>query len=307
MESLTWNKTDTDAVYAYMQEQERPAYMDTVRSVTAENGVPYLSFPMLESESFIEHGFSTRKGGVSTGIYESMNLTFNLEDDPENVSENFRRMAAALHTVPEKMVYSKQTHTTNVLKIEEHHKGMGIVRERDFDNIDGLVTNVPGICLVTFYADCVPLYFVDPVKKAIGLSHSGWRGTVGKIGKVTIELMQKTYGSDPEDIIAAIGPSICRDCYEVSGDVIQQFRESFDEAYWPELFYKKENGKYQLDLWRANERIFTEAGIREDHIAVTNVCTHCNPDILFSHRTTGDKRGNVSAFLALKQMTTRGV
>ena len=118
MESLTWNKTDTDAVYAYMQEQERPTYTDTVRSVTAENGVPYLRFPMLESESFIEHGFSTRKGGVSTGIYESMNLTFNLEDDPENVSENFRRMAAALHTVPEKMVYSKQTHTTNVLKIE---------------------------------------------------------------------------------------------------------------------------------------------------------------------------------------------
>lgn len=159
MESLTWNKTDTDAVYAYMQEQERPAYMDTVRSVTAENGVPYLRFPMLESESFIEHGFSTRKGGVSTGIYESMNLTFNLEDDPENVSENFRRMAAALHTVPEKMVYSKQTHTTNVLKIEEHHKGMGIVRERDFDNIDGLVTNVPGICLVTSYADCIPHFF----------------------------------------------------------------------------------------------------------------------------------------------------
>lgn len=88
-----------------------------------------------------------------------MNLTFNLEDDPENVSENFRRMAAALHTVPEKMVYSKQTHTTNVLKIEEHHKGMGIVRERDFDNIDGLVTNVPGICLVTSYADCIPLFF----------------------------------------------------------------------------------------------------------------------------------------------------
>ena len=159
MESLTWNKTDTDAVYAYMQEQERPTYTDTVRSVTAENGVPYLRFPMLESESFIEHGFSTRKGGVSTGIYESMNLTFNLEDDPENVSENFRRMAAALHTVPEKMVYSKQTHTTNVLKIEEHHKGMGIVRERDFDNIDGLVTNVPGICLVTSYADCIPLFF----------------------------------------------------------------------------------------------------------------------------------------------------
>ena len=300
MESLTWNKTDTDAVYAYMQEQERPAYMDTVRSVTAENGVPYLRFPMLESESFIEHGFSTRKGGVSTGIYESMNLTFNLEDDPENVSENFRRMAAALHTVPEKMVYSKQTHTTNVLKIEEHHKGMGIVRERDFDNIDGLVTNVPGICLVTSYADCIPLFFADSRDQCIGLSHSGWRGTVGKIGKVTVELMQKTYGSDPKDILAAIGPSICQDCYEVSEDVIVKFQKSFEEKYWPELFYQKENGKYQLNLWKANELVFEEAGILKKHIAVTNVCTHCNPDILFSHHTTGNKRGNLSAFLALK-------
>ena len=300
MESLTWNKTDTDAVYAYMQEQQRPAYMDTVRSVTAENGVPYLRFPMLESEPFIEHGFSTRKGGVSTGIYESMNLTFNLEDDPENVSENFRRMAAALHTVPEKMVYSKQTHTTNVLKIEEHHKGMGIVRERDFDNIDGLVTNVPGICLVTSYADCIPLFFADSRDQCIGLSHSGWRGTVGKIGKVTVELMQKTYGSDSKDILAAIGPSICQDCYEVSEDVIVKFQKSFEEKYWPELFYQKENGKYQLNLWKANELVFEEAGILKKHIAVTNVCTHCNPDILFSHRTTGNKRGNLSAFLALK-------
>ena len=100
------------------------------------------------------------------------------------MSENFRRMADALHTVPEKMVYSKQTHTTNVLKIEEHHKGMGIVRERDFDNIDGLVTNVPGICLVTSYADCIPL-FLDSRNQCIGLSHSGWRGTVGNIAQVT--------------------------------------------------------------------------------------------------------------------------
>lgn len=138
------------------------------------------------------------------------------------------------------------------------------------------------------------------MKKAIGLSHSGWRGTVGKIGKVTVELMQKTYGSDPKDILAAIGPSICQDCYEVSEDVIVKFQKSFEEKYWPELFYQKENGKYQLNLWKANELVFEEAGILKKHIAVTNVCTHCNPDILFSHRTTGNKRGNLSAFLALK-------
>ena len=235
------------------------------------NGVPFLSYPMLEETGIVNHGFSTRLGGVSKGCWATMNISTTRGDDPEDVRENQRRIARAIGVQPEDMTFTNQTHTTNVAVVKAGDRG------KRFQ------------------------------KKAIGLSHSGWRGTVGKIGKVTIELMQKTYGSDPEDIIAAIGPSICRDCYEVSGDVIQQFRESFDEAYWPELFYKKENGKYQLDLWRANERIFTEAGIREDHIAVTNVCTHCNPDILFSHRTTGDKRGNVSAFLALKQMATRGV
>ena len=265
------------------------------------NDVPFLSYPLFENTGIVNHGFSTRLGGVSKGCWATMNISTTRGDDPEDVRENQRRIAGAIGVQPEDMTFTNQTHTTNVAVVKARDRG------KRFQETDGMITDVPGICLVTFYADCVPLYFVDPVKKAIGLSHSGWRGTVGKIGKVTVELMQKTYGSDPEDIIAAIGPSICQDCYEVSGDVIQQFRENFDEAYWPELFYKKENGKYQLNLWRANELIFTEAGIRGDHIAVTNVCTHCNPDILFSHRTTGDKRGNVSAFLALKQTTTRGV
>ena len=298
MESLTWNKTDTDAVYAYMQEQERPAYMDTVRSVTAENGVPYLRFPMLESESFIEHGFSTRKGGVSTGIYESMNLTFNLEDDPENVSENFRRMAAALHTVPEKMVYSKQTHTTNVLKIEEHHKGMGIVRERDFDNIDGLVTNVPGICLVTSYADCIPLFFADSRDQCIGLSHSGWRGTVGNIAQVTVDALIREYNANPAYIKAVIGPGICRGCYEVSEDVASAFAKEFS-GHECEILIEKGGGKYQLDLWKSNEIVLKDAGILPEHLAVTNLCTCCNPNLLFSHRASHGKRGNLGAFLKL--------
>ena len=166
---------------------------------------------------------------------------------------------------------------------------------------DGLVTDVPGICLVTFYADCVPLYLVDPGKKVIGLSHSGWRGTVHKMGKVTVETMSREYGTDPKDIYAAIGPSICQDCYEVSEDVIDEFRQYFEQKLWPELFYRKENGKYQLNLWKANEAVLTEAGIPKKQIAVTNVCTHCNPEILFSHRATGNKRGNLSAFLALKE------
>ncbi len=261
-------------------------------------GVPYLTYPLLSETGIIRHGFTTRLGGVSKGNCATMNLSTTRGDDPQAVRENTRRIAAAIGVKPENMVYTHQTHTTNVAIVEEKDKGS------HFDETDGLITNVPGICLVTFYADCVPLYFVDPVKKVIALSHSGWKGTVGKMGRVTVEKMTEHFGCDPSDIVAAIGPSICADCYEVSGDVIDAFRAAFDERLWDRLFYQKEaqkgTDKYQLSLWNANEEVLLEAGITPDHIAVTNLCTRCNPDLLFSHRVMGNKRGNLSALLALK-------
>ncbi len=265
-----------------------------------EGAVPYLSFPMFRDTGLVTDGFSTRLGGVSEGCFSSLNLSFDRGDDRAAVAENFRRMGEALGVRCEDMVLSQQTHTTNIRIVTDEDRGKGITRERDYTDIDGLITNVPGICLVTTYADCVPLYFLDPVKKVIALSHSGWRGTVGKIGKKTVELMHDNFGSDPDDILAAVGPSVCQDCYEVSADVTDRFREVFDRSVWDELFYEKSDGKYQLDLWKANEKTFLEAGIRKDHIAVTNVCTHCNSGILYSHRAMGDKRGNLCAFLALK-------
>lgn len=266
----------------------------------ADGEVPYLEYPMLRDTGIVKHGFSTRLGGVSGGYYESLNLSFDRGDDPEAVRENFRRIGEAIGVQVEDMVMSKQTHTTNVRVVTEEDRGKGIVRDRDYTDVDGLITNVRGICLVTSYADCVPLYFVDPVRKAIGLSHSGWRGTAGKIGKKTVELMTESFGSDPADILACVGPSICSDCYEVSQDVIDKVKEAFDEALWDSLFYEKRNGKYQLDLWKTNEEVFQEAGILPEHIAVTNVCTRCNSRILYSHRVQGNKRGNLCAFLALK-------
>lgn len=262
--------------------------------------VLYLTYPLLESTGIIKHGFSTRVGGVSEGACSTMNLSFSRGDDENAVRENFRRMANALDVEEDSFVFSQQTHTTNVRKVTLEDKGKGLTRKLDYQDIDGLITNVPGLCLSTFYADCVPLYFVDPVKKAIGLSHSGWRGTVGKIGCVTVQKMQEEYGSNPENIIAAIGPSICQDCYEVSEDVIVEFQNHFDKKYWKELYYKKENGKYQLNLWKANEIVLEEAGVLKEHIAVTNLCTCCNHESLFSHRASKGKRGNLAAFLALK-------
>lgn len=259
------------------------------------NGVPFLSYPMLEKTGIVKHGFSTRLGGVSTGYCATMNISTTRGDDPEAVEENCRRIASAIGVDPSDFTYTNQTHTTNVAVVEKGDRG------HRFMDTDGMVTDVPGICLVTFYADCVPLFFVDPVHRAIGLSHSGWRGTAGKIGRITLERMKERYGTEPSQVTAAIGPSICRECYEVSADVIEKFRENFDRRLWPELFYEKEDGKYQLDLWRANQAVLMEAGVHKEQIAVTNLCTHCNPKILFSHRSTGTKRGNLSAFLALRQ------
>lgn len=262
--------------------------------------IPYLTFKHLEESGMVIHGFSTRMGGVSLGDCATMNLSFERGDSEDAVRTNYELIAAAIGFSTDSMVFSKQTHTANVRVVTEKDRGKGFLRERDYTDVDGLITNLPGITLTTFYADCVPLFFVDPVHHAIGLSHSGWKGTVGRIGKVTIEKMTEQYGTDPRDVLAAIGPSICQSCYEVSKDVTDAFKEAFEERYWKELFYKKENEKYQLDLWRANELIFEEAGILPEHYSTTNICTCCNPGYLFSHRASHGKRGNLAAFLQLK-------
>ena len=197
-----------------------------------EKKTPYLEYPLFQETGIVTSAFSTRLGGVSEGYYSSLNLSFDRGDDPARVLENFKRIGASMGVAVEDMVLSKQTHTTNVRVVTKEDKGKGVMRERNYTDVDGMITNVPGICLVTSYADCVPLYFVDPVKKAIGLSHSGWRGTVGKIGKNTVQLMQENFGSKPEDLLAAVGPSVCMDCYEVSEDVIEQFKEAFEKKKW---------------------------------------------------------------------------
>lgn len=272
--------------------------VNTMR-MKAKDGVPYFVFPNLEDTGLVRHGFSTRMGGVSEGYLAEMNLSFTRGDKPENVKENFRRMADAIGFDPESLVLSQQTHTTNVRLVTEEDRGKGFTKPLDYENVDGLVTNVPGLTLATFYADCVPLFFVDPVHHAIGLSHSGWKGTVNRMGAVTIERMKEAFGTKPEHLRAAIAPSICQDCYEVSEDVALEFKKEFWEHADEHLVYRKENGKYQLNLWRANEIVLLEAGVQPKHLAVTNVCTCCNPDLMFSHRASHGKRGNLGAFLEL--------
>ena len=264
-------------------------------------GVPYLSFKALEDTGMVINGFSTRLGGASKGRFATMNFSYSRKDDPADVLENFTRMADALGVERDRMVVSYQTHTTNVRRVTREDEGKGVIRERDYRNVDGLITDVPGITLVTFYADCVPLYLVDPVHHAIGLSHSGWRGTVRRMGQVTMDAMKEAFGTRPEDVTACIGPSICRDCFEVGEEVAEAFADAFDPKYRDALYRANAKpGKYQLDLWKANEIIFQEVGVPKEQIHTTNICTMCNSDYLFSHRRVGEERGNLAAFLSIR-------
>ena len=261
----------------------------------------YFTFNGLENTGIVKHCFSSRLGGVSKGHLSTMNLSYTRGDEKECVDENYCRIARVLGCEIEDIVCSDQTHTINVRKVTADDKGKGIVKPKDYKDIDGLITNESGIALATFYADCVPLYIVDPVHHAIGLSHSGWRGTVKRMGAVTLKKMEEEYGTKPQDVYVAIGPSICQDCYEVSKDVADEFREAFlaqrDED---KLLYQKSEEKFLLNLWYANYCVFREAGVPEKNIEVTDVCTCCNPDLLFSHRASKVVRGNLGAFLMLK-------
>lgn len=278
----------------------------------------YLTFPLLERTGTVRHLFTTRTGGVSAGEFSSLNLSFSRGDDREHVLENYRRVGRVLDIGIDNMVLSMQTHTTNIRVVTKEDAGKGIARPADYQDVDGLVTNVEELALVTSFADCVPLYFVDPKRRAIGLAHSGWRGTAGRMGARMVEAMAGTFGSRPEELYAAIGPSICQDCYEVSEEVAEVFtalsaeneaaqREIAESGYLGGVEGRysriveagKAPGKYQLDLWRANLLILRGAGIPLSHIAVTDICTCHNPDYLFSHRASNGRRGNLSAFLML--------
>ena len=262
-----------------------------VFSNVERGGVPYLSFKALEDTGMVVNGFSTRLGGASKGRFATMNFSYSRKDDPADV----------LGVERDRMVVSYQTHTTNVRRVTREDEGKGVIRERDYKDVDGLITDVPGITLVTFYADCVPLYLVDQAHRAIGLSHSGWRGTVKRMGQVTMDAMKEAFGTRPEDLTVCIGPSICRDCFEVGEEVAEAFAEAFDARYRDELYSANgKPGKYQLDLWKANEIIFREAGVPKEQIHTTNICTMCNSDYLFSHRRVGEERGNLAAFLSIR-------
>ncbi len=261
--------------------------------------VPLLRFAPFDQFPFVNGAFSTRFGGVSEGCLGEMNLGFSRGDSPDVVARNFRIFCRAMGVNSEKLVLSDQVHDTRIQRVAGED-GCGEEIRKRLLGIDGLCTDVPGMCLATSYADCVPLLFVDGEHRAIASSHAGWRGTAAKMGARTVEEMGACFGSRPEALVAVIGPSICRDCYEVDGEVVSAFEKSYGREEMAEIVYPgRRPGKYQLDLWAANFLALKEAGIPPERIHVSGICTCCHPMLFYSHRASRGNRGNLNAFLAI--------
>lgn len=268
-------------------------------NLVIKDKLQYIQFPKLCATGAVNHLFSTRHGGVSEGEFSSMNLSFNRGDKRENVIENYKILCNAENIDFNKLTLSHQTHTNNVVIVGNEDIGRGISKE-SFSDVDGLITNIPGVALVTQYADCTPLLFCDPIKKVCATSHAGWRGTVQQIGKVTIEKMVSEFGCNPKDIVVGIGPSIKQCCYEVDDPVYNAFSE-LKYINPDDIFIKKANGKYMLDLVKANFLILVNAGVNPENIDCSDVCTNCYHEDLHSHRATAGKRGNLAAIISLKE------
>lgn len=272
-------------------------------TLNENKGVPYLTYNRLSKIDFVTHAFSTKHGGVSTGEWTSMNFAFSRGDKAENVINNYKIFAEAVGFDYNSLVTSSQDHNTFVRPVTSKECGIGIWREKDIHSVDALITNEPGVTLVTHYADCTPLFFVDTVNKAIGLAHAGWRGTVGKIGAKVIEKMSCHYGSKPENIVVCIGPSISKCCYEVDKDCADNFYSLANTGNYDidKFIFPKENNKFMIDLLETNKQIVMNNGIKEENIVKSDLCTKCNSDLLWSHRATNGHRGTMCAFMCINK------
>ena len=250
-----------------------------------------LLFENLSHIKGIRHFISTRNGGVSKPPFDTLNLSFNVSDDPKHVAVNRQILSSALGFNLELMTTAKQVHGNKVAVVTKATRGKGAIDHGSaLAGIDAMVTNVPGILLMIQAADCVPLLFYDPKQKVIAATHAGWRGTILKIARNTVSSMVKRFKSDPAYIYVGIGPSIGPCCYEVGRKVIREASKDL---------LKIRNGKNYFDLWKANKSQLIEAGIPASNIEVSKICTHCSSDIFFSSRAGGGITGRFGAGIML--------
>ena len=273
---------------SYLLRQVRPNFW---------NGI-FSSFP----EDVVKHAVSTRLGGVSKGIFDSLNLALHVGDKPQDVITNRKRFALSLNLNAEDIVTPNQVHGDKVMKVDESNRGQGSLSYADaIKETDALITNTPNLPLMLCFADCVPIMFVDIDNQAIGIAHAGWKGTVSKIAAKTLMAMTDEFGTDPRNCLAGIAPSIGSCCYEVGENVIEEYKKSLPNHV--EKLIINRDGKTFIDLWQANLIQLLEVGMSEENIDVARECTCCKSSWYFSYRSAKNsgqpETGRIAAIISL--------
>ncbi len=277
--------------------EAKPAEIGNMQLDIAQNGVGLLRFNAFGGIGGINHAFSTRIGGVSEGDFAALNLGFSRGDSDENVIRNYELFAEALGADKHSFVTGAQDHNISIRRVSAAERGLGVWKEYDMKSVDGLCTNEKNILLTIYCADCVPLYFIDEKNRAIGLAHAGWKGTAAGMAKAMTERMSAEFGSKAEELTVAIGPSICKECFEVDEPVARIF---LDLPMSQKFVEDTHDGKFHVDLWECNRQILLASGIKDENIHVGNICSMCESDLIFSHRKTRGRRGSNAAVLGLK-------
>jgi len=261
----------------------------------------YFTVPSFEEYNLVSYAFTSRLGGVSPAPFESLNLGMRVGDEHKNVISNRERACEIMGVGLDRLVAGRQVHGNRVFDVTSAHAGRGAITWEDaLPDVDALVTAETGVLLSSYYADCVPLVFLDPVQRVVALAHAGWKGTVQRIGAVTIGHMGGKYGSRPGDILAAVGPSIGPCCYEVDAPVLEKVKSCLPG--YPDLAHPGRPGHWWLDLPEMNRRILIDAGVNKDKITISGYCTSCSGDLLFSHRRQKGRAGRMASLI----MLTRG-
>ncbi len=241
----------------------------------------------------MDHCFTSKLGGVSSGPYEGLNMGYNAGDLEADVNENHQLLCKAVGLEDQSFVFSKQVHKTDVYQVNETFDPN--VDQVQIKAVDGLITNAPNFALHTVYADCVPIFIVDPVNKAVGVAHAGWRGTVNRIAQSLLEAMTDSYGTTPETCLAGIGPSIGPCCFEVGKEVTYTFIKAFGNK--PFYLERSTGTKDYIDLWKTNAYILEELGIPSDAIICAEMCTCCNPEYFYSYRRDQGVTGRMAGII----------
>lgn len=263
------------------------------------NGVIYHTSSLLEEAAGVVHGFSTRLGGVSRGVFSSLNLRGGgpSPDSRDSVRENYRRLCGALQADPAGLVLSKQIHGDAIRRVTAADAGKGFLTPTDY-TADALVTNVPGLSLMVFSADCIILLLYDPVTRSIGAVHAGWRGTALDLPAKVVWEMGRLFGARPGDIRVAIGAGIGPCCFETHDDVPHAMEAAFGSG--AAAFMARQGEKWTVDLKALNAWRLREAGVPAENLDICPLCTACRPDLYWSHRKTGDRRGVQGALVGLR-------